>query len=134
MKQTKKQTVWRMTVGVCAPLLLALVLWYLYAVGEGPGCLLWRLTGIYCPGCGTGRATVALLHGRVLLALRQNALAVLLLPVVCYYALKRYLAFVLWQDVLPFPRVGRRTAFALLILVCLFWIARNLPFSFLQPI
>ena len=134
MKQTKKQKLLRLAVGVGAPLLTALAVWYLYAVGEGPGCLLWRLTGIYCPGCGTGRATVALLRGKVLLALRQNALAVLLLPVVCYYGLKRYLAFVFWHDVLPFPRLGRRTVIAFLVFVCVFWIARNLPLSFLQPI
>ena len=123
----------RLAVGVGAPLLLALLAWYLYAVGEGPGCLLWRLTGIYCPGCGTGRATVALLHGRLFLALRQNALAVLLLPVVCYYGLKRYVAFVFWRDALPFPRVGVRAVIVLLFVVCAFWVARNLPIAFLKP-
>jgi len=45
-----------------------------------PSCLLYQTTGIYCAGCGATRAMHALLHGRVIEALHDNALFVLALP------------------------------------------------------
>ena len=42
-----------------------------------PECHIHRLTGLFCPGCGTTRALRALLHGDFALSLRQN---LLLLP------------------------------------------------------
>lgn len=41
-----------------------------------PPCPFHALTGLYCPGCGSLRATHALLHGRLAEALQFNALAV----------------------------------------------------------
>jgi hypothetical protein len=51
--------------------------WVLYTfppvtAGFYPQCLFHQLTGLDCPGCGTTRALHALLHGRVLEALRFN--------------------------------------------------------------
>lgn len=45
----------------------------------GPGCLLRKLTGLYCPGCGGTRAFFALLTGHPLLSLYFH-------PVVAYTA------------------------------------------------
>src|SRR5579862_2874792 len=58
---------------------------FLYAVDPShhavyPQCLLYNTTGIYCAGCGATRALYALLHGRVLEALHDNALFVSTLP------------------------------------------------------
>ncbi|GGL84609.1 membrane protein [Streptomyces fumigatiscleroticus] len=44
--------------------------------GHYPVCPLLRLTGVYCPGCGGLRSVHALVHGDVLAALRDNAVAV----------------------------------------------------------
>ncbi|HEX8505093.1 MAG TPA: DUF2752 domain-containing protein [Hymenobacter sp.] len=46
-----------------------------------PRCPFYVLTGLYCPGCGSQRATHALLHGRVVQAASFNLLAVLAVPV-----------------------------------------------------
>lgn len=48
--------------------------------GRYPVCPLHALTGIWCPGCGSLRATHALLRGDVVAALGYNALLVLLAP------------------------------------------------------
>src|SRR5450631_1127093 len=50
--------------------------------GFYPICLLHELTGWNCPGCGGTRSVYALLHGNVALALKDNALFVLLIPAV----------------------------------------------------
>jgi hypothetical protein len=42
-----------------------------------PKCIFNKLTGVYCPLCGTQRAVSALLHGNILIAMRNNLLAVL---------------------------------------------------------
>ncbi|MGW7822553.1 DUF2752 domain-containing protein [Streptomyces puniciscabiei] len=46
--------------------------------GHYPVCPLYRLTGLYCPGCGGLRSAHAFVHGDLLTALRDNALGVAL--------------------------------------------------------
>jgi hypothetical protein len=46
-----------------------------------PGCAFHRLTGLDCPGCGSLRALHALLHGHPVLAVHDNLLLVISLPV-----------------------------------------------------
>jgi len=52
--------------------------------GFYPACLLYKTTGLLCPGCGTLRATHQLLHGHVIAAIRFNALLVSSLPFAAY--------------------------------------------------
>lgn len=44
-----------------------------------PPCLFHLITGFYCPGCGSTRAVIALLHGDILLSLRQNPMIITLI-------------------------------------------------------
>jgi hypothetical protein len=54
-----------------------------------PPCPFHWLTGLYCPGCGSLRATHLLLHGRVEAAMGMNPLMVLSIPFVAALFLKR---------------------------------------------
>ncbi|MDN5821500.1 MAG: DUF2752 domain-containing protein [Brachybacterium sp.] len=45
-----------------------------------PLCVLNHLTGLECPGCGAIRSVHALLDGQLLLALRNNALVTMAIP------------------------------------------------------
>ncbi|MFD2683403.1 DUF2752 domain-containing protein [Streptomyces phyllanthi] len=45
--------------------------------GHYPVCPVLRLTGLYCPGCGGLRAAHAFVHGDLVTALTDNAVAVL---------------------------------------------------------
>ena len=50
--------------------------------GSYPQCVLYRLTGIYCPACGGTRAAYDLLHGDVAGAFARNPAVPLLLVAV----------------------------------------------------
>lgn len=43
-------------------------------------CIFYKITGLYCPGCGSGRASYSILHGQLYQAFRYNPLLVMLLP------------------------------------------------------
>jgi Protein of unknown function (DUF2752) len=49
-----------------------------------PRCLLYVLTGLHCPGCGSTRCAAALLHGNIEQALAYNPLMVIALPLIIY--------------------------------------------------
>lgn len=100
-----------------------------------PPCIFHKLTGLYCPGCGTLRALHQLLHGHFLAALDYNSLMVLLLPFLLYSffsygmliirgrALSRIFIPALWIRIL-------------LVAIIVFWILRNIPiypFTWLAP-
>jgi len=100
-----------------------------------PKCMLFQWTGLHCPGCGGTRAVHELTRGRILDAIRMNALVVLFLPVL--------IAALLWQNGFsnqkkPFLHLvtGPKTAWAIAILVIGFGLLRNIPmppFSWLAP-
>ena len=95
-------------------------------VGFYPKCILFTLTGIYCPGCGALRASHALLHGHVLTALDYNPLFVVLLPFVAY-ALAGMALQALTGRRLPTYTLSGRQAKAVFWVVVAFMVLRNLP-------
>ncbi|MFJ5305987.1 DUF2752 domain-containing protein [Streptomyces sp. NPDC088350] len=95
--------------------------------GHYPVCPLYRLTGLYCPGCGGLRSAHEFIHGDFLAALQDNAIAVV-----------GYLAFtVVWTVwVVRAARgrparieLGRVRLWTLGALVLVFTVVRNLPFG-----
>jgi hypothetical protein len=118
---------------------------FLYAVDPNrhavyPQCLLYRTTGIYCAGCGATRAIHALLHGRVLEALHDNALFILALPPLLFlagsYTLSAWRSRV-WPEVWVENRSLARRGIGILFLLLGFMALRNLPgwpFDWLKPL
>jgi hypothetical protein len=95
-----------------------------------PRCAFHVVTGLHCPGCGNTRATHALLHGDVAGALRQNALFVIGLPFLVYWAGRSWLAWIYPDRVRALPFRWRYSYSLILIgLVVVFWIVRNLPYA-----
>ena len=105
-----------------------------------PQCMLYNATGIYCAGCGATRALYALLHGRMLVALHDNALFVAALPLLLYvigsYALQAWRANA-WPEIFLDSRKvppARRGDFLVMVT---FMLLRNLPgapFAWLKPL
>ena len=130
----QKPAAWkRIAVALLIPAAALLACWSAYS-GRMPDCVFFRLTGLYCPGCGSGRAVSALLHGRFPEAFRWNPLLFLLgIPAVIVF-LHEYLRFV-------FPRLHLKPVFSpqpvaigCVAVILAYWILRNLPwFSFLAP-
>ena len=90
-----------------------------------PPCPFHLVTGLFCPGCGSGRAVHALVHGEWARALGLNPLLVLLLP----FGLV-WLGRTLWRGLgrgLPPVDPPRPAAMLLLLVVSVFWVLRNLP-------
>ena len=100
--------------------------------GFYPICLFHELTGWNCPGCGGTRSVYALLHGNVALALKDNALFVVLFAA----AIARGIWFAAKQirrqpagQFFPANILWTMLAFAVV-----FTVLRNLPaFDFLSP-
>ena len=85
-----------------------------------PRCMFHELTGLHCPGCGSTRAAHALLHGRLLEALRFNPLLVVGLPLAALAMLGSRWK---WGRTAKLAIPGR----AILVVLLVFALARNLP-------
>lgn len=90
-----------------------------------PLCPLHATTGLWCPLCGGLRAADSLAHGRIVVALHENALFVTSLP----------LLFACWLYWLAQSSAGRDRplrvapfAPALIVVAVAFTVVRNLPF------
>ena len=90
-----------------------------------PKCIFYKLSNIYCPGCGATRATYEMLHGNILASLHNNLLLFPLLITAGMLILR------------PQWSLKRSVAYTIVIAVILFMILRNLPFypfTLLAPI
>ncbi len=101
--------------------------------GHYPTCPFLATTGLYCPGCGTLRATHDLLHGDVAGALARNPAVLLALP----YLLVALVTW--WRRTTGRPAPSSTSLppaviWGLLAAVAAYWVLRNLPgFDWLSP-
>jgi len=95
-----------------------------------PQCPFHEFTGLYCPGCGSTRMLYLLIHSHPLLAFRENALALMLLPVVLYNLIRQAAG----RKNLATPKLAHRLGVTLAAIVLLFTIARNIPFEPFQKL
>ena len=97
-----------------------------------PKCAFHSLTGLNCPGCGMTRSLYALLHGNVLLAVRDNALFVLALAALALWS-AQFAVRKMWNLPAKF-NVPPKFLWGFLIIAFAFALVRNLPgFEWLSP-
>jgi hypothetical protein len=99
--------------------------------GFYPPCPFHAITGFYCPGCGSLRAIHQLLYGNPAVAFGLNPLMILSLPflgcALIYYTVK---------PSLPGAYIPALWIWAILLIIVLFWVLRNIPlypFTLLAP-
>lgn len=133
MKQRKVSTVLRLVLLAIAVAVFVLGCRYLYLNGSPFVCPFYVLTGLYCPGCGSGRAATALVRGHFAEAFRYNPLLFLLGFPFGLVAIWELLAYTL-PCRMRHTCVPQWLVWTILVVVVLFWILRNIPaFSFLAP-
>lgn len=98
-----------------------------------PPCIFHKITGLYCPGCGSTRAIHSLLHLEIRKAFAYNPLVVIFLPFISLWLLISIYRIKKGQSTIILPN-----GFALffLILIVSFWVLRNIPiypFNLLAP-
>lgn len=124
----------RVLIGVFVPCAFLLVAIYEYLDGNSLECPFYRLTGLYCPGCGSGRAVQALLHGNFLQSFLYHPLLYLLGIPAAFCIAHEYIRIVFPRTKLKPITPSRSVCLICMILVFGFWILRNIPlFSFLAP-
>lgn len=99
---------------------------YLY-----PGCPIYNLLHIHCPGCGMTRAFTALLHGDILLSIRQNIFCIISVIVSVWLYIE--FLFKVFGKKAPFSFNTTFWAWVALILCIIYFVIRNV-FPALAPI
>jgi len=117
--------------GIALAIVIGAAYYFIPATEGGfhPKCLFYMVTGLYCPGCGSQRAWSALIHGHVGQAANLNLLLLVSLPFVLHSgfvhvwnAFSKKKIYQRWANSPFFAK-------AVLIVVMLFAVTRNLPFS-----
>ena len=85
----------------------------------GTSCILASTTGLPCPGCGSTRAFIALLHGDIIGSLRYHPLMIPSVILICIY-------FVVWLFRDSVPRCIEKTLLALTVAVFILYFVRML--------
>ena len=76
---------------LCAGLLYAFLC---RKTGFAVPCPVYTLTGFKCPGCGVSRMCLALLHGNIAEAFRQNRAVLLLTPAFVFIAVSYCIGYI----------------------------------------
>jgi hypothetical protein len=97
-----------------------------YAGGVFPSCVFLAGSGHYCPGCGGLRAAHSLMHGDFAAAMDMNPVVVLIIIPLGIVALGWWILRTAGVAPPP-PRLSTGAAWALPILLFVFWIVRNIP-------
>lgn len=91
-------------------------------------CMLHKLTGIKCPGCGMTRSVHYLVNGNIKQAIWYN---LMLIPIIILvmYALYRYVRYLI-KDEEIINKTLEKALKVFLVILLIFWVTRNLTTLF----
>lgn len=129
----------RLGLSACAAALACAGALYLYFMGPGNIpliCVFHEVTGLYCPGCGAGRACYSILHGQFLEAFCYNPLMTVLLPLIGLYIAARMVDWVVAGGNHIDRKINVKFLTWVLVIVVVYGVLRNIPvfpFTLLAP-
>ncbi|WP_346906953.1 DUF2752 domain-containing protein [Faecalicatena orotica] len=98
--------------------------------------MFYSITGLYCPGCGAGRASYALLHGELYQAFRYNPLMIFVMLFLAAYFIARSLDWMITGGNHIDRHISDKYLCWLLVVILLYGVLRNIPcfpFELLAP-
>jgi hypothetical protein len=122
---------------VTAVVIAAAITLYFHQPAEDdkyPGCMIYAVTGLHCPGCGGTRGTHELLHGHVGQALDYNLFTTTFAIFLGYFLLAKGARRL--RIPFPLPKYNHKIMVGYLVLMGLFVVLRNIPvapFNWLAP-
>ena len=99
-------------------------------------CIFYLLTGLYCPGCGAGRACYSILHLRFKAAFAYTPLMPILIPLICLYIAARLIDWMVTGGNHVDKRISVKLLAWILVIVFVYGALRNIPvfpFTLLAP-
>lgn len=90
-------------------------------------CMFYKFTGLYCPGCGAGRACYAILHGQFYQAFRYNPLMIFVLLLLAVYFTARGLDWLITGGNHVDRHIPDKFLYWLLAVILIYGILRNIP-------
>lgn len=99
-------------------------------------CIFYVLTGLYCPGCGAGRASYSILHGHFWDAFCYNPLMAVLLPLIGLYVAVRSADWMITGGNHIDRRISVKFLIGVLVVIFVYGVLRNIPafpFTLLAP-
>lgn len=123
---TRKKSTIIFLVSASALLMLLFMLKY-YPVNHYdiyPPCVWYKLTGTYCPGCGTGRGLCSMCNGDILGLAKNNIFTFICLPALGYTFVSKFTETVARYRLafISFSKIELQIIAALIVL---YWILRN---------
>ena len=120
----------RLGLAACAAAAAGAAALYLYLFtpqGVPLVCIFHSITGLYCPGCGAGRACYSILHGRFLDAFCYNPLMTVLLPLIGLYIAARVVDWIITGGNHIDRKINVKFLTGVLIAVVIYGVLRNIP-------
>ena len=132
---------WKLRLGlsVCAAAAACAGALYLYFMGPKNiplPCVFYSVTGLYCPGCGAGRACYSILHGQFLNAFCYNPLMTILLPLIGLYIADRMVDWIITGGNQIDRKINVKFITWVLVIVVVYGVLRNIPvfpFTLMAP-
>ena len=136
LRESRKARIGLAACVVAAACATALYLYLFTPRGVPLVCIFNLITGLYCPGCGAGRACYSILHGQFVDAFCYNPLMTLILPFIGLYIAARAVDWVITGGNHIDKRINVKFLTGVLVVVVIYGVLRNIPvfpFTLLAP-